>query len=138
MVHYSFLLQTSCLILKCMLKAYNSTLSNCIEKKCDLSYSIRARDSLLVPRFNTRFMKGSVAYRATLLWNIPLTSNCTDPAHTGHCNLAKKLRSSELLRPLNSTYYQLRPRVLNLFEIKLICFNIALIAFQYALNCIYM
>ena len=50
-------------IFKCMHKAYNgrlpSTLTNCIAKKRNLSYSIRARDSLLVPRFNTRFMKDS-------------------------------------------------------------------------------
>ena len=42
-----------------MHNAYNgrlpSTLINCIVKKRDLSY--RERDSLLVPRFNSRFMK---------------------------------------------------------------------------------
>ena len=56
---------------KCMHKAYSrrlpSTLTNCIAKKRNLQYSIRARDSLLVPRFNTRFTKGSVAYRGTVL-----------------------------------------------------------------------
>ena len=54
-------------VFKCMHKAYNGRLpinvSNCIAKKRNLSYSIRARDSLLVPHFNTRFMKDSVAYR---------------------------------------------------------------------------
>ena len=62
-------------IFECMHKAYNgrlrSTLTNCIAKKRDLSYSIRARDSFLVPRFNTRFIKESVAYRGTVLWNMP-------------------------------------------------------------------
>ena len=52
-------------IFKCMHKAYNGglpcTLINCIAKKRDLSYSIRARDSLLEPRFNTCFMKESVS-----------------------------------------------------------------------------
>ena len=41
-------------------KAYNgrlpSTLIDCVVKKRDLSYSITKRDSLLVPRFNTRLL----------------------------------------------------------------------------------
>ena len=49
-------------IFKCMHKAYNgrlpSTLTNCIAKKHNLSYSIRAHDSLLEPCFNTRFYEG--------------------------------------------------------------------------------
>ena len=49
-------------IFKCMHKAYNgrlpSTLSNCTAKKRYLSYSIRARNSLLVSLFNTRFIRG--------------------------------------------------------------------------------
>lgn len=68
-------------IFKCMHKVYNgrlpSTLTNCIAKKRSLSYSIRARDSLLVPRFNTRFMKGSVAYRGTVLWNMLFPDSLT-------------------------------------------------------------
>ena len=44
-------------IFKCMHKAYDerlpSTLTHCIAKKRDLSYSIRARDSLRVPRVLT-------------------------------------------------------------------------------------
>ena len=89
-------------VFKCIMhKAYNgrlpSTLNNCIAKKRDLPYSIRARDSLLVPRFNTCFMKDSVTYRGTVLWNM-LTSKYTDLADTSHCNLAKKLKSSELFK----------------------------------------
>ena len=81
-------------IFKCMNKAYNgrlpSTLTNCIAKKRCLSYSIRARDSfnLLGPRFNTRFMKDSVAYRATVLWNM-LSSRYTDLADTSLCKKAQ-------------------------------------------------
>jgi hypothetical protein len=33
------------------------------------SYSTRASDSLLVPRFCSRNMKDSVAYRGSTLWN---------------------------------------------------------------------
>ena len=88
-------------IFKCMHKAYNgrlpSTLTNCIAKKRNLSYSIRARDSLLVPRFNTRFMKDSVAYRGTVLWNM-LSSRYTDLADTSLCNLVKKLKTSDLFK----------------------------------------
>ena len=86
-------------ILKCMHKAYNgrlpSTLFNCIAKKRDPSWSIRASDSLLVPRFNTRFMKNSIAYRGTVLKNM-LSSKYTDLADTSHYNLAKKLKTSDL------------------------------------------
>ena len=84
-----------------MHKAYNgrlpSTLTNCIAKNRNLSYSIRARDSLLVPRFNTRFMKDSVAYRGTVLWNM-LSSRYTDLADTSLCNLVKKLKTSDLFK----------------------------------------
>ena len=82
-------------IFKCMHKAYNgrlpSTVINGIAKKHDLSFSIRARDSLLVPRF----MKDSVAYRGTILWNI-LSSKCTNLADTSLCNPAKKAKTSDL------------------------------------------
>ena len=88
-------------ILKCMHKAYNgrlpSTLTNCIAKKRNLSYSIRARNSLLVPRFNTRFMKDSVAYRGTVFWNTR-SSRYTDLADTSLCNIAKKPKTSDLFR----------------------------------------
>ena len=68
-----------------------------LAKKRNLAYSIRARDSLLVPRFNTRFMKDSVAYRGSVLWNM-LTSKYTDLVDTSHYNLAKKLKTSELFK----------------------------------------
>ena len=83
-------------IFKCMNKAYNgrlpSILTNCIAKKRSLSHSIRARDSLLVPRFNTRFMKDSVAYRGIVLWNM-LSSRYSDLADTSLCNLVKKAQN---------------------------------------------
>ena len=85
-------------IFKCMRKAYNgrlpSTLTNCIAKKRCLSYPIRARDSLLGSRFNTRFMKDSVAYRGTVLWNM-LSPRYTDLADTSLSNLENKLKTSD-------------------------------------------
>ena len=84
-------------IFKCMNKACNgrlpSTLTNCIAKKRNLSCSIRARDSSLVTRFNTRFMKDSVAF----LWNM-LSSRYTDLADISLCNLVKKLKTSDLFK----------------------------------------
>ena len=57
----------------CMHKAYNNklpnTLSDSIVKKRFSSYSTRKHDSLLVPRFSSRYMKDSVAYRGSILWN---------------------------------------------------------------------
>ena len=89
-----------------MHKAYNgrlpSTLTNCIAKKRSLSYS-RARDSLLVPRFNIRFMKDSVAYRGTVLWNM-LSSRYTDLADTSLCNLVKKLKASDLFKAAKARF----------------------------------
>ena len=77
-------------IFKCMHKAYNgrlpSTLTYCIARKRNLSYSIRACDSLLVPRFNSCFMKDSIAYRST------------DLADTSLCNLVKKLKTFDLFK----------------------------------------
>ena len=100
-----------------------STLTNRIAKKLNLSYSIRARDALLVPRFNTRFMKDSVAYRGTVLWNM-LSSRYTDFADTSLCNLVKKLKTSDLFKAALMYYH---PRLLvlemtNLYiiEIKLV------------------
>ena len=55
------------------------------------------RDSLLVPRFNTRFMKDSVAYRGTVLWNM-LSSKYTDLADTSHYNLTKRIKTSDLFK----------------------------------------
>ena len=74
-----------------------STLTNCIAKNRNLSNSIRARDSLLVPGFNTRFMKNFVAYRGAVLWNM-LTSRYTDLADKSLCKLVKKLKTSDLFQ----------------------------------------
>ena len=88
-------------IFKCMHKAFNGrlprTLINCVAKKQNLLYSIGAHDSLLAPRFNTRFMKDSVAYKGTVLWNM-LSSKCTDLSDTSHCSLAKKLKTLDLFK----------------------------------------
>ena len=40
------------------------------------NYSTRTCASLIVPRFNTRYMKDSVAFRGSVLWNA-VTNNCS-------------------------------------------------------------
>ena len=44
-------------------------LSNNIFTERRNGYSLRGGDCLSVPRFETRFMKDSLAYRGTVLWN---------------------------------------------------------------------
>ena len=60
-------------IFKIFSKAHNDSLpellSNDIYKERRNGYSLRGGDCLSVPRFETRFMKDSLAYRGIVLWN---------------------------------------------------------------------
>ena len=60
-------------IVICFHKAFHDrlpvTLIDLISKKRATNYSTRTRASLIVPRFNTRYMKDSVAFRGSVLWN---------------------------------------------------------------------
>ena len=60
-------------IFKIFSKAHNESLPellyNDIYKERRNEYSLRGGDCLSVPRFETRFMKDSLAYRGTVLWN---------------------------------------------------------------------
>ena len=64
----------------CFYKAFHDrlpvTLIDLIFKKQATNYSTRNRDSLIVPRFNTHYMKDSVAIRGSILWNA-VTKNCS-------------------------------------------------------------
>ena len=57
-------------------------------------YALRAHDSLVVPRFKTRYMKHSIAYRGAALWNsmIRVTKHL---AHLVHKNAVKTLILSD-------------------------------------------
>ena len=60
-------------IFKIFSKAHNDSLpellsNNIYIERCN-GYSLRGGDCLSVPRFETRFMKDSLAYRGTVLWN---------------------------------------------------------------------
>ena len=52
------------------------TLIDLISKKRATNSSTRTCASLIVPRFNARYMKDSVAFRGSVLWN-PVTNNCS-------------------------------------------------------------
>ena len=64
----------------CLHKAFHDrlpvTLIDLISKKRVTNYSTGTRASLIVPRFNTRYMKDSVAFRGSVLWNA-VTNNCS-------------------------------------------------------------
>ena len=64
----------------CLHKAFHerlpATLIDLISKKRATNYSTRTCASLIVPRFNTRYMKDSVAFRGSVLWNV-VTNNCS-------------------------------------------------------------
>ena len=64
----------------CFQKAFQNRLPviliDLISKKRATTYSTRTYASLIVPRFNTRYMKDSVAFRGSVLWNA-VTNNCS-------------------------------------------------------------
>ena len=64
----------------CIRKAFHDrlpvTLIDLISKKRATNSSTRTCASLIVPRFNTRYMKDSVAFRGSVLWNA-VTNNCS-------------------------------------------------------------
>ena len=64
----------------CFHKAFHDrlpfTLIDLISKKRATYYSTRTCASLIVPRFKTRYMKDSVAFRGSVLWNA-VTNNCS-------------------------------------------------------------
>ena len=85
-------------VLKLVQNAYNDTLptilSKCIIVKRDHKISTSARESLIVPRFNTRYMKDSLAYRGSVLWNMLATK---------HKDLANVTRRKYLVHMLKTS-----------------------------------
>ena len=74
-------------ILICFHKAFHDrlpvTLIDLISKKRTTNYSTRTCASLIVPRFNMRYMKDSVAIRGSVLWNA-VTKHCSALRKTFH------------------------------------------------------
>ena len=62
--------------------------------KRDHNISTRACESLIVPRFNTRYMKDSLAYRGSVLWNTLATK---------HKDLANVTRRKDLVHMLKTS-----------------------------------
>jgi len=97
--------QTLCIYYKsdifiCFHKAYYDrlpdTLIDLIFKKRATNYVFnpdRTCASLIVPRYNTRYMKESVAFRGSVLWNV-VTNSCTTLTNNiSYRDLRLKLKS---------------------------------------------
>ena len=97
--HYKFA------VLKLVQNAYNDTLptilSRCIIVKRDLKISTRARESLIVPRFNTRYMKDPLAYRGSVIWNTLATKHKDLANVTRRKNLVHMLKTSAVFIDFN-------------------------------------
>lgn len=90
-------------LLKLIHKAFHDelpqVLSDNIVMKRPTGYSLRASDSLTVPRFNSIYGKNSIAHRGSVLWNI-LISNDKNFSSTSYKNLKKKIRSMDIFKEL--------------------------------------
>ena len=90
-------------LLKLMHKAFPDelpqVLSDNIVMKRPTGYSLRASDSLMVPRFNSIHGKNSIAYRGPVLWNI-LISKDKNFSSTSYKNLKRKIRSMDIFKEL--------------------------------------
>ena len=67
-------------------------LSDNIATKHSTGYSLRASDTLTVPRFSPIYAKNSIAHRAPVLWNI-LISKDKNFSNTSYKNLKRKIHS---------------------------------------------
>ena len=91
-------LLSQCLSTPRSINGYHQTVP--IVQKRVSSYSTRARDSLLVPRFSSRYMKDSVAYRGSILWNT-VTNKHNDLVKTRYSDLRWKLKSLAIYNDFN-------------------------------------
>ena len=86
-------------LLKLMHKAFHDELpqvqSDNIVMKRPTGYSLRAIDSLTVPRFNSIYGKNSIARRGPVLWN-SLISKDKNYSNTCYKNLRSKIRSMDI------------------------------------------
>ena len=90
-------------LLKLMHKAFHDklpqVLSDNIVMKRPTGYSLRALDSLTVPRFSSIYGKNSIAHRGPVLWNI-LISKDKHFSNTSYKNLKRKIRSRDIFKEL--------------------------------------
>jgi len=74
-------------------------LSEAIAIKHAPGHSLRAHDSLTVPRFNTNYGKNAIAHKGPMLWNAIIAQD-RDFADTNYKDLAKKIRSIDIFKEL--------------------------------------
>ena len=72
-------------------------LSVTIATKVAGGHSLRKRDTITVPRFNTNYGKNAIAHRGPILWNAIIAQD-KDFADTNYKDLAKKIRSIDNTR----------------------------------------
>ena len=90
-------------LLKLMHKAFHDelpqVLSDDIVMKRPTGYSLRASDSLTVPRFSSIYGKNSIAHRGPVLWNILIFKD-KNFSNTSYNNLKRKIRSMDIFKEL--------------------------------------
>ena len=90
-------------LLKLMRKAFPDelpqVLSGNLMMKRSTGYSLRASDSLTVPRFSSIYGKNFFAHRGPVLWNI-LISKDKNFSNTSYKNLKRKILSMEIFKEL--------------------------------------
>ena len=90
-------------LLKLMHKAFRDelqqVLSDNVVMKRSTGYSLRAPDSLTVPRFSSIYGKDSIAHRGHVLWNI-LISKDKNFSNTSYKNLKRKTLSIDIFNEL--------------------------------------
>ena len=65
-----------------------------LTKKTSPIHHLRTTNTVIVPRFNTNFMKSSIAFRASILWNL-LTRDLAKTSNVkNYTRMASKFRLS--------------------------------------------
>ena len=91
---------------KAFYNKFPQVLSDNIVMKRPTGYSLRASDSLTVPRFSSIYGKNSIAHRGPVVWNI-LISKYKHFSNTSYKNLKRKIRSMDIFKELSfkETFY---------------------------------
>ena len=88
-----------------MYKAFYNRLpqvsSDTIATKHALGHSLRAHDTLTVPRFKTNYGKNAIDYRGPILWNAIIAQD-KGFADKNYKDLAKKICSIDIFKGIRS------------------------------------
>ena len=103
-------------LLKLMHKAFHDklpqVLSDNIVMQLPTGYSLRASDSLTVPRFSSIYGKNYIAHTGSVLWNI-LISKDKHFSNTSYKNLRRKIRSMDIFKETSTTTTNFRHKDFN-------------------------